>query len=294
MNIINHYGLFTAVSAILAMNSLLPQAIAQPITVPQSAPYTNDAYTVLLQHFDGTTTGTKNGTVIYTNGVFGQGVHLNAGSWVSWNLGALSQGTVELWVKLDDTRNESFIMSGYSQFYASTFVISIATNIPGSCVNSAVYDWFGTPSLSSPIIKSNTWHHYATTWGSQGFKWYVDGSLVNSNPTTSGQNGNTSWWCIGGQTVDGPGWGAANFSGTIDEVRISNIQRQFVPAPALSISIAAFNLNWFAYANTNYQVQWSTNLQTWNALTNIIGAGFNTNVVDWVNGPKRFYRLTVQ
>ena len=113
-----------------------PRANAQ-IQVPQAAPYTVDAYTLLLDHFDGSTLGTPNGAVTYTSGVFGSGVHLNAGSWISYNLGSLSQGTVEMWVKLDDTRNETFINSGYAPFYASTFSISIGNNIPSSGVNAA-------------------------------------------------------------------------------------------------------------------------------------------------------------
>ena len=43
-----------------------------------SAPYTSDANTLLLQPFDGTTSGSSNGAVNYTNGVFGEGVQLNS------------------------------------------------------------------------------------------------------------------------------------------------------------------------------------------------------------------------
>ena len=53
---------------------------AATITVPQSAAYTNDANTILLEHFDGSTGGSVNGTALYTNGVFGNAVHLNIGS----------------------------------------------------------------------------------------------------------------------------------------------------------------------------------------------------------------------
>jgi hypothetical protein len=76
-------------------------------------------------------------------------------------------------------------------------------------------------------------------------------------------------------------------------VQIANLRIYNFP-PSLSISPAAFNLNWFATSNVDYQLQWSTDLQTWTALTNIIGAGYNTNVVDWVSTPQKYYRLTVQ
>jgi hypothetical protein len=293
------FGHLTAVSAIVAMSSLLPQANAQPITIPQQAPYTNDAYTVLLEHFDGTTSGSANGSVTYTNGVLGQGVHLNAGSWVSWNLGALPQATVEFWGELDTLTNQSwFIRSGYSQFYACTFMAGVdpPTNTP-SCAYHNGSVWIGTGWVSSPVITTGSWHHYATTWGSQGFHFYVDGALVYSNANTSAQNSSTHWWCIGGQRQDGPAFGGSNFAGAIDELRVSNIQRTFSPPPILNVRKAVYLDASNLWPGTNYQTQVSTDVNTW---TNY-GAPFtatksswrSTNYWDVDNWNELFFRLQV-
>ena len=209
---------------------------AQIITVPQTAPYTNDAQTVLLQHFDGTISGSANGSVTYTNGIFGQGVHLVVGSWVSWgNFGTLSQGTVEFWGILDTldysdnlVTGPAFIQADYSQFYASTFSTSIqSTNYAISiyhCGCALPDNWVGMPNtIETPAfsVTSNTWHHFATTWGSQGFHFYIDGNLVYTNANTEGLNGNTAFWAIGG-LVDGGTDSSPGFTGAIDELRISN------------------------------------------------------------------------
>lgn len=52
------------------------RAIAQPIAVPQQSPYTNDANTMLLEHFDGATTG----SAVLGRGQLGQTVFPVAGS----------------------------------------------------------------------------------------------------------------------------------------------------------------------------------------------------------------------
>jgi len=264
-----------------------------------------------LEHFDGTTAGSPNGAVTYTNGVFGQGVHLNLGAWVSWNLSGLLQGTVEFWGKLDSfnfgtydgTPVAAFIQSDGSQFFAQTFTVGIVSNFVVSSYHCGCGapggDWVGmangydNPNVSpTPIITSNIWHHYAATWGGQGFHLYLDGSLVYSNANTNAQNPATAWWAIGGQTAGGStnaSW--PGFAGVIDELRISDVQRSFTASPVLSIETAAFRLGWFAASNVNYQLQWSTNLSDWHNLTSIFGLGTQTNVVDWVDGPRRFYRL---
>src|SRR5437660_980071 len=73
--------------------------------IPQPAAYSTDANTVLLEHFDGSTTGTANDVVSYDRGIFGQGVRMKDTSYITWNFGALTQGTVEFWFKLDNLTN---------------------------------------------------------------------------------------------------------------------------------------------------------------------------------------------
>jgi len=190
---------------------LLVPAYADPIGVPQQAPYVADANTVLLEHFDGTTSGSPNGSVAYNTGVFGQGVHLSVSSWISWALGALTNGTVEFWGKLDNITNcpscpplpvPNFVWSYLSPAEigtgpGSTLVFNVAAvnaidrhrGMPIASVHNGSV-WLNTPT-NSVVIQANLWHHYAFTWGTAGVRLYLDGVLLGSGPV-GGQNKATS------------------------------------------------------------------------------------------------------
>jgi hypothetical protein len=238
------------------------------ILVPQLVPYTNDANTVLLEHFDGATSGTPNGTVFYTNGVFGQGVHLSPTSLVSWSLGALSQGTVEFWGQVETMTNVGvgFVYSSVQANNWSTFFTGLdATNNTKSEYVDANDNWQGmtTPSIftNSVQITTNTWHHYATTWGSKGFHFYVDGTLIYSNTATGGQYSTTYWSVSANKALGNQGPG---FNGTIDEFRISNVQRVFAPAQSQVKFVKAFTIDFQnLLIGSNYVLQASSNLVDW-------------------------------
>jgi hypothetical protein len=212
-------------------------------SVPELEPYTPDANTLLLEHFDGTTSGSVNGDVSYATGVFGQGVHMIDTAWISYSLGALPQGTFEFWAKLDDLSNSSgnppgLFGSFYSQFYAGTsymLVVPVSGSNgeegqPNGGVNIAPFNWNHAPAHSA-VITPDRWHHYALTWGNAGLHLYLDGSLIASNSNPGGQNLSTGWWAVGvngSSAIGAPGQG---FNGIMDELRISNIQRTFEPTP---------------------------------------------------------------
>jgi len=63
--------------------------------------------------------------------------------------------------------------------------------------------------------------------------------------------------------------------------------------PSLSIEVAAIRLRWFAETNVVYQVQWSTDLQSWSNLASILGLGSETNLVDWTDRPRKLYRIII-
>lgn len=292
-------GLFTAAFAVLAMNSILTQAFAQSIGVPQLAPYTNDANTVLLQHFDDSTTGTPYGAVFYTNGVFGRGVHLDTSSLVYWSLGSVSQGTVEFWATVDTlpVSGSGLVIGSTHLNNWPTFATYLsATNHPKSTYQDGA-NWQGMTTVPASIgVITNTWHHYATTWGAKGFHFYVDGTLVFSNAVTSSLNSATRYWSVSANTALGNN--GVGFKGAIDELRISNIQRVFVPRPSLSVGFAApedagVRLQWLTESNVNYQVQGSTDMQSWSNMTSIIGTGCATNILDTMEIPRKFYRLSI-
>lgn len=285
-------------SAASAIVLLTAQANAQPIYVPQAAAYTPDANTVLLEHFDGSTSGATHGSASYVNGVFGQAVHLNIDNWISWSKGGLPQGTVEFWGKMDTPNSyyteAGFLRAGRAPFWDDTFETSVMTNGAHSRYQSGE-TWIGlATNAPGPLITANGWHHYATTWGPNGFHFYVDGILAYSAPDTGVQNPATTVWAIGGPNTwpfnSGPG-----FTGAIDELRISDIQRTFVALPTLSIETAAIRLSWFAESNVTYQVQASSDFVTWSPLVSVIGTGAETTVTHWTDyGTRMFYRVAVE
>lgn len=296
------------VSGFFAFVMTLLQASGQLIIVPQPAPYTNDPNSVLLEHFDGTNSGSNpsHWTLTYTNGVFGQAAHYTAGIWTYWNLPGFVNATVEFWGNLHRLNppgmDNTFIRADLSESSVhTTFYTYVRSNLASSsyqcdCLDSNVFIGMGRRELATDVyIDTNTWHHYATTWGDQGFHFYVDGKLVYSNASTQAQGAKTAWWSVGA----GPAGIESLFSlidGSIDELRISNIQRIFMPRPALAVEALdpnAFRLRWFAEPATQYEVQCSSDLETWSSAGLVLGCGSETNVINATHGTHRFYRLRI-
>ena len=131
-----------------------------------------------------------------------------------------------------------FIQSYYSPSFATTGYVEV---MPGAQLQAGIniqpFNWndsgnnFNQPNAKA-IVLANTWYEYALTWGSEGLHYYIDGNLVYSNSNTGAQNPNTSWWAVGDENSNG-------FNGVMDELRISNIQRDFasVPEPATYIPL---------------------------------------------------------
>jgi len=232
---------------------VLSQTANAQIQVPQPTPYANDANTVLLEHFDGSTSGTTIGSVSYDTGVYGEGIRLTNTSSVYWNIGALPQGTVEFWAKLDNMTTSAtdpgaiadgvgFVSANYAANpVALTMTIHVAnnnsgvtSNEPWGQVNIAPFNW--STVGTSVQIATNQWYQYAMTWGAQGIDFYVDGVLAASNSVNTTMNPLTGQWAIGAELRRGND----GFNGVMDELRISNIQRTFTAVPEPStISLVA-------------------------------------------------------
>jgi hypothetical protein len=297
----------------LAIFCIVLAAHADLIVVPQAAPYSSDANTVLLEHFDGATTGATNGVVSYVNGVFGMGAHLNDNSWISWTLGALTQGTIEFWANLDSLTNAasggflSLATAAFGQFYAPTMLVEVPFSENGDSSHKPVghlhngATWYTTPAGTNVpnfgAVTANQWHHYAFTWGSNGLFFYLDGALISSNTTALSQNSGTAWWAVGCGLTDIARITNGGFNGAIDELRVSNIQRTFTSGPQVGliklVEPSFTNLS----LGTNYQLQLSTDLKTW---TNT-GAAFSPTNSSMVypqywqvdNWSQLFFRLMV-
>jgi len=236
----------------LALCFLILAAGASAGHALQMSPYGVDGNTVALYHFDADVTdsvGNHDG-VLYgdaavttgSGGYFGEGLDLD-GSGDYARLGNVHQnpprntdmGTVEMWVKLTSAPGGSFTLlaSGleYGGGYDSGFFLGRHSGY-GTSLMFGMWGpgWNFAHSGIDPASLVGDWHHIAGTWGSEGVELWLDGDLVATNPFTGGINISDYSTALLG--TDSWTWSTP---GVIDEVRISDIQRNFssasVPVP---------------------------------------------------------------
>ncbi len=197
-----------------------------------------DANTVILDHFNGSTTGTAYGTLNYETsmagmgqaGSFGPGNYVKYGfnSWFS-NSGSdpANQGTVEMWVKFETPA--SFLTFNWGNTTSppgAGYVLYAVGPAWGTGLDAFGYQtWNGERGSRADHVGGSTaipigeWVHLALTWGPSASKIYVNG-VVDAvvydnvypalNPTT--------WAYLNN-------WGTDTFSGLIDEFFVSKVQR---------------------------------------------------------------------
>lgn len=212
-------------------------------------PYTSDANTVLLDHFDGNTgssilaysensaacgTVKPSATPSYSYGVgpngLNQALSLNApagepvGSttYLQYPGGQLlsnPNGTIEFWVFLTSYGTGAVNLVDQGPYQGScdgwTFYLQMDNSGKLRAGAWAAFN-MNSGSVKVPLYK---WTHLATTWGSTGAKLYINGVLVGSDSNTgmpaSGYGGSVLITIRSSVGADG----------SIDELRISNIQR---------------------------------------------------------------------
>jgi hypothetical protein len=223
--------------------------------------------------------------------------YINLGNPPAFNFN--SNFTLSAWALLTQTQANTYILGKY--FYPQTNAYGLGTE-----ANSGLYAFIQNKTLPpaaaeirvAKSLADGKWHHLVAVFDRQAaIRGYVDGqqvAITNSitNHTATLTN---SFPLLIGKISSGQ-----YFKGGIDDVRIYDralavadvrelytLERPLV----LSIETAAVRIGWFAKSNVNYQLQYSTNFQDWFNLSALTGLGTDTNIVDWTDGPQRFYRL---
>jgi serine/threonine protein kinase/formylglycine-generating enzyme required for sulfatase activity len=217
-----------------------------------ASPYAVDEHTVALYHFDddakdavGKHDGTLHGSPKFVPGRFGNAVQFSgAGDCI--RLGNVhkaperrsDQGTVEMWVRLD-TRQSVLVLLSCGADIESQSSLGGARRGVSLCLPSArgktlglsVWDprsrnWRVALSSVDPATLVGTWHHLAGTWGPRGVEVWIDGQLQGQNPFKGGLDPEYQ-----AALVDTNALGYHAFA-TIDELRISDVQRSFSEPPS--------------------------------------------------------------
>lgn len=120
---------------------------------------------------------------------------------------------------------------------------------------------------------NGNWYAYRLVKKANQFKAYIDGVLQWEYSGSMLSGGNLHFWTS-----------QAGSTAEIDDLKI------YASTPSLEIDTAAVRLRWFAESNVTYQVQWSSDTKHWSNLTWVVGQGATTNLIEWTDGLKKFYR----
>jgi hypothetical protein len=142
-------------------------------------------------------------------------------------------------------------------------------------------------------------YHVAGTYDGTTARVFLNGAEIAATNTAWSFQTTALPLGIGKNLDTGTDW----FSGVIDDVRLYDralsgnevveIFERERPNPPLTIQVAGVKLGWFASSNVVYNVEWTTNFQQWFQLTSVLGTGTETNVIDMVESPRRYYRLSL-
>lgn len=216
-------------------------AVAAPAT--GFIPYKEDANTILLDHFDNSTSasilaysanGTNTGSGkpdISPNFSFGSSAYLileppddqpaGAATYLKYDGGQLlsqANGTIEFRI-FPTAYGSGLSLASQGPFFGSSngWTFDMSVNSTGQ-LSASAWSAFALNS-GKATVPLNTWTHVAVSWGRAGARLYINGTLVGSDANT-------------GMPADGYGGSLllrlgtdAGVSTRIDELRVSNIQR---------------------------------------------------------------------
>jgi len=213
------------------------------------SPYTTDSNTMALWHFDegsgmtavdagshGNTGTLRGGATWATAGRFGKALRLDGRGYVvvPTSLNASSALTIEAWIHPRSYTSQwnAGIVGKWGEGRAGDDSYELAL-APTGRVEFKISDGTGTEAgtpivISNAVVPLNTWTHIAGTFTKGGsIKVYINGKLDTSAPAKNVNIQNTAQAVWIGQTEQGPLRGI-RFNGLIDEVRISNVARDYI------------------------------------------------------------------
>ncbi len=220
----------------IATVPLLGQLL-QPCNITANS---QDTYTDLLDHLDGSTGGQVYGSVSYGNSLpgLGQALQFSNSSWLEYNLSGWYQwtsdyepsgkfGAIELWIKPTATRTAgSFLVINW--FNSTTplqsgYITQLGLDASGrltfadwtSITNNPADTPFSPPHT---VIPPNVWTHVAYTWSPTGTAVYVNGQLEATSTLNYYPALNSTVYLYLNP------WGS-NVLSAIDELRVSTIGR---------------------------------------------------------------------
>ncbi|MCL4489731.1 MAG: LamG domain-containing protein [Chloroflexi bacterium] len=179
----------------------------------------------------GKLTGLGTNTHVVPNGRFGgaDAVTSKSGPTELSNLSVPDEGTFETWVNLSAVGN-NFVILGAKEYSNSGEDVYLGVeNEYGRNIRFGIYDtsglWHWVDSGIDPSTMVGSWHHVAGTWGLRGLEIWVDGELCSSDPTYRKPPTNPVYAYL-------VGCGSLGLctQGMLDEVRLSNVARSFLPA----------------------------------------------------------------
>jgi concanavalin A-like lectin/glucanase superfamily protein/parallel beta helix pectate lyase-like protein len=154
-------------------------------------------------------------------------------------------------------------------------------------------------------ILPGEWTHVAGVWdeATKTKLFYINGLLVYEESYTSMDGANNKIWL--GCTTDNPT--NSNFCGLIDELRISNVAREFAIAPEtpwgpkgypekqleISKEDTSIALTWNSFSEASYDIEWTNSIDSdWIGMgLGLAGTGDSMSYIDTTVVDKRFYRV---
>ncbi len=198
-----------------------------PCTV--EGPYTDDAHTLLLVHFDGSYEGAQGevghaSPTHFGDGRYGQGALILQDHTLFYDTADninRTGGAIEFWVRPEwngnDMESYTFLEVGFSWFNRIRIMKDGANNLRFMIWDSSHEYDIGT---NVGHWQAGEWHHVAATWSGSDSALYVDGQRQAERHDVVPPDSLASQLFVGSDS-----WGNQEAEATIDELRISDTPR---------------------------------------------------------------------